>query len=56
MIELYISQNKNTASEAYGKYYPRVSYKQTMGIHEMAVHLAFEDFSPHFLVYIEIFT
>ena len=40
MIELYISQNKNTQSEAYGKYYPRVSYKQTMGIHEMAVHMA----------------
>ena len=40
MIELYISQNKNSASEAYGKYYPRVSYKQTMGIHEMAVHMA----------------
>ena len=40
MLELYISQNKNTASEAYGKYYPRVSYKQTMGIHEMAVHMA----------------
>ena len=40
MIELYISQNKNTASEAYGKYYPRVSYKQTLGIHEMAVHMA----------------
>ena len=32
MLELYISQNKNTTSEAYGKYYPRVSYKQTMGI------------------------
>ena len=40
MIELYISQNKNTASEAYGKYYPRVSYKQTMNIHDMAVHMA----------------
>ncbi|MBO6030228.1 MAG: hypothetical protein J6Q22_02045 [Prevotella sp.] len=40
MIELYISQNKNTASEAYGKYYPRVSYKQTIGIHEMAIHMA----------------
>ena len=34
MIELYISQNKNTQSEAYGKYYPRVSYKQTMNIPE----------------------
>ena len=40
MIELYISQNNNSQSDAYGKYYPRVSYKQTMGIHEMAVHMA----------------
>jgi uncharacterized membrane protein YgcG len=40
MIELYLSQNNNSHSEAYGKYYPRVSYKQTMGIHEMAVHMA----------------
>ena len=40
MIERNISQNKNTASEAYGKYYPRVSYKQTMNIHDMAVHMA----------------
>ena len=40
MIELYISQNKNTTSEAYGKYYPRVSYKQTMNIHDMTVHMA----------------
>ena len=40
MIELYIFQNKNTTSEAYGKYYPRVSYKQTMNIHDMAVHMA----------------
>ena len=40
MIELYISQNKVVGSAAYGKYYPRVSYKQTMGIHEMAVHMA----------------
>ena len=24
MIELYISQNNNSQSEAYGKYYPRV--------------------------------
>ena len=40
MIELYISQNKIVGSAAYGKYYPRVSYKQTLGIHEMAVHMA----------------
>ena len=40
MIELYISQNNNSQSDAYGKYYPRVSYKQTMNIHDMAVHMA----------------
>ena len=27
-------------SAAYGKYYPRVSYKQTLNIHDMAVHMA----------------
>ena len=27
-------------SAAYGKYYPRVSYKQTMNIHDMAKHMA----------------
>ena len=40
MLELYLSQNQNSHSEAYGKYYPRVSYKQTMDIHDMAVHMA----------------
>ena len=40
MIELYISQNKIVGSASYGKYYPRVSYKQTMNIHDMAVHMA----------------
>ncbi len=40
MIELYISQNNVVGSAAYGKYYPRVSYKQTMNIHDMAVHMA----------------
>ena len=40
MIELYLSQNKNSKSAAYGKYYPRVSYKQTLNIHDMAVHMA----------------
>ena len=40
MIELYISQNKVVGSASYGKYYPRVSYKQTMNIHDMAVHMA----------------
>ena len=27
-------------SAAYGKYYPRVSYKQTLNIHEMAKHMS----------------
>ena len=40
MIELYLSQNKNSKSAAYGKYYPRVCYKQTLNIHDMAVHMA----------------
>ena len=40
MLELYLSQNQNSHSEAYGKYYPRVSYKQTLNIHDMAVHMA----------------
>ncbi len=43
MIELYISQNKIVGSAAYGKYYPRVSYKQTMNIHDMAVHITYTD-------------
>ena len=40
MVELYLSQNKNSHSDAYGKWYPRVSYKQTMNIHDMALHMA----------------
>ena len=40
MIELYLSKNNNDASAAFGKYYPRVSYKQTMNIHDMAKHMA----------------
>ena len=30
----------NSHSDAYGKWYPRVSYKQTLNIHDMAVHMA----------------
>ena len=40
MIELYLSKNNNEESQAYGKYYPRVSYKQTLNIHDMAKHMA----------------
>ena len=40
MIELYLSKNRNETSPSFGKYYPRVSYKQTLNIHAMAVHMA----------------
>ena len=40
MIELYLSKNNNEISPSYGKYYPRVSYKQTLDIHGMAKHMA----------------
>ena len=40
MIELYLSKNNNHSSEAYGKYYPRVSYKETLDIHMMAKHMS----------------
>ena len=40
MIELYLSKNMIEGSAAYGKFYPRVSYKQTMNIHDMAKHMA----------------
>ena len=40
MIELYITKNNNDKSASYGKFYPRVRYKQTMNIHDMAVHMA----------------
>ena len=40
MLELNISQNKNTQSSAYGKYFARVEYKKTMGIDDMAKHMA----------------
>ena len=40
MIELYLSKNRNETSPSFGKFYPRVSYKQTLNIHAMAVHMA----------------
>ena len=40
MIELYLSKNRNETSPSFGKFYPRVSYKQTLNIHDMAVHMA----------------
>ena len=41
MIELYLSKvTENSESEQAGKLYARVSYKQTLGVQEMAHHMA----------------
>lgn len=40
MLELNISKNNNQYSTCYGKYYARVEYKETLGIEEMARHMA----------------
>ena len=40
MLELNISQNKNQSSPAFGKYYARVENKLTLGIDDMAKHMA----------------
>ena len=41
MIELYLSKvTENSETEMAGKLYARVSYKQTMDLHDMAQHMA----------------
>ena len=41
MIELYLSKvTENSETEQAGKLYARVSYKQTMDLHDMAAHMA----------------
>jgi hypothetical protein len=40
MIELNVSQNKNQSSAGYGKWYPRVDYKETINIDKLAEHMA----------------
>ena len=41
MLELYLSKvDESSETEQAGKLYARVSYKETMGIHEMAEHMA----------------
>jgi hypothetical protein len=40
MLEINVSQNNNSYSSVYGKHFPRVEYKETMGIDEMARHMA----------------
>ena len=41
MIELYLSKvTESSETEQAGKYYARVSYKQTMGVQDMAHHMA----------------
>lgn len=40
MLELNISKNNNQYNPGYGKHYARVEYKETLGIDEMAMHMA----------------
>ena len=41
MIELYLSKvTETTESEQAGKYYARVSYKQTLSVQDMAHHMS----------------
>lgn len=40
MLELNITKNTMADSRMFGKWYARVEYKQTMGIREMARHMA----------------
>ena len=40
MVELSVSQNNNSSSRSYGLWYPRVAYKQTLTIDDMAAHMA----------------
>lgn len=40
MLELNISKNNNQYNSSYGKHYARVEYKETLGIDEMAKHMA----------------
>ena len=40
MLELNITKNNNKYNAAYGKHYARVEYKETLGIDDMARHMA----------------
>ena len=40
MLELKLSQNNNSYSQAYGKWYPRVSYKETLDLRALAKHMS----------------
>ena len=40
MLELNVSKNNNQYNAGYGLYYGRVEYKKTLGIHDMARHMA----------------
>jgi hypothetical protein len=46
MLELNISQNNNSSSSAYGKWFSRVEYKKTMSIDDMAQHMAAPPLTP----------
>ncbi len=40
MLELNIFKSNNSESKTFGKHYARVEYKETMGIDDMAKHMA----------------
>lgn len=40
MLELNVFKNNNQYNAGYGMYYGRVEYKKTLGIYEMAKHMA----------------
>lgn len=40
MIELNVTKNTNSASAGFNKWYPRVDYKETIDINQLAKHMA----------------
>jgi hypothetical protein len=54
MLELNISQNNNSSSSAYGKWFSRVEYKKTMSIDDMAQHMAESPLTPRVMCVFEL--
>ena len=54
MLELNISQNNNSSSSAYGKWFSRVECKKTMSIDDMAQHMAEPPLTPRVMCVFEL--
>ena len=54
MLELNISQNNNSSSSAYGKWFSRVEYKKTMSIDDMAQYMAEPPLTPRVMCVFEL--